>query len=219
MFVGHYAIAFASKRIAPAVSLGTLIFASQFADLLWPTLVLMGIETFSIAPQASGVTPLDFTHYPYSHSLLMLVVWGGLFAFVYWLLRRAPFIALSTLAALVVSHWFLDFLVHRPDMPLTIGGSSKFGMGLWNSMPITLALEFLFLAVGVFIYTRATVARDRAGALGFWGLVLFLAVVEVANVFSPPPPGVFAVALSAQALWLLVLWGYWVDRHRVPRAA
>src|SRR5689334_5368823 len=101
MFIGHYAVAFAGKRIAPAVSLGTLILAGQFADLLWPTLVLLGIESFEIAPPPSGVTPLAFTHYPYSHSLLMLVVWGVSFAFVYWLLRRGRFVVLVTLAALV----------------------------------------------------------------------------------------------------------------------
>ncbi len=219
MFIGHYAVAFAGKRIAPTVSLGTLILAGQFADLLWPTLVLLGIESFVIAPPPSGITPLAFTHYPYSHSLLMLVVWGVSFALVYWLLLRAPFIALATLAVLVVSHWFLDFLVHRPDMPLTIGGGGKYGLGFWNSMPATLVLEFLFLAVGVVIYTRTTVAKGLAGTLGFWGLVLFLTVIEVANTFSPPPPSVEAVTWSAQALWLLVLWGYWLDRHRIPNSS
>jgi hypothetical protein len=214
MFIGHYAVAFAAKRIAPAVSLGTLILAAQFADLLWPTLVLLGMESFAIAPPPSGVTPLAFTHYPYSHSLLMLVIWGIMFAFVYGLLRRGRIIALVTLAALVVSHWFLDLLVHRPDLPLTIWSDNKFGLGFWNSMPATLVLEFLFLAVGAAIYTRTTVAKDRAGVLGFWGLILFLTVIEVANTFSPPPPSVGAVTWSAQALWLLVLWGYWVDRHR-----
>jgi hypothetical protein len=217
MFIGHYALAFASKRIAPAVSLGTLILASQFADLLWPALVLLGVETVAIAPGMTVVTPLDFVHYPYSHSLLMLVVWGVLFAFVYWLLRRAPFIALATLAVLVVSHWVLDFLVHRPDLPLTLGSDHKFGLGFWNSLPATLVLEFLFLIVGVAVYTRTTVARDRAGAWGFWALVLFLVVVEIVNVSSPPPPNVQAVAWVTQSLWLLVLWGYWVDRHRGPR--
>ncbi len=216
MFIGHYAVAFAGKRIAPEVSLGTLFLAGQFADLLWPTLVLLGIESFVISAPESGVTPLVFTHYPYSHSLLMLVAWGVLFAFVYWALKRGRVIALVTLAALVVSHWFLDFLVHRPDMPVTIGGDGKYGMSLWNSMPATLALEFLFLSVGVFIYTRMTVARDRVGTLALWGLVLFLVVVEIANTFSPPPPSVEAVTWSAQALWLLVIWGYWLDRHRAP---
>jgi hypothetical protein len=214
MFIGHYALAFASKRIAPAVSLGTLILAAQFADLLWPALVLLGIEAVAIVPGVTVVTPLDFVHYPYSHSLLMLVAWGVLFAFVYWLLRRAPFIALVTLAALVVSHWFLDFLVHRPDLPLTVGSDNKFGLGFWNSMPATLVLEFLFLAVGVVIYTRTTAAKDRAGAWGFWGLVLFLVIVEIVNVSSPPPPNVQAVAWVTLSLWLLVPWGYWVDRHR-----
>jgi hypothetical protein len=108
--------------------------------------------------------------------------------------------------------------VHRPDLPLAPATGLRLGLGLWNSIPATLAVEFGLYAVGVWMYWRTTEARDRVGSIGFWALVAFLAVVEIANVLGPPPPSVGAVTVSAQAMWLLVAWGYWVDRHRKPVA-
>jgi hypothetical protein len=216
MFIGHYALGFGSKRLAPGVSLGALFLACQLADLLWPTLVMAGVEHFTIRPGSTAVTPLDFQYYPYSHSLLALVVWGTVFALIYRAGRGSSARGAAVLGVLVVSHWVLDLIVHRPDLPLAPGISLRLGLGLWSSVPATLAVEFALYAVGVSLYWRATVARDRAGSIGFWALVVFLALVEVANVFGPPPPSIGAVTASAQAMWLLVAWGYWVDKHRKP---
>ena len=219
MFIGHFALGMGAKKIAPSVSLGTLFLACQFADLLWPTLVLAGFESFEIKPGITAVTPLDFVRYPYSHSLVALLGWGALLALGYLAFRRPPSrgVSAAVIGALVLSHWVLDFLTHRPDMPVTPGGSTRLGLGLWNSLPATLAVELLLFAAGVALYTRSTEPRDRKGSVGFWALVVFLLVVYLANLFGPPPPSIGAVAWSAQAIWLLVLWGYWVDRHRRPR--
>jgi hypothetical protein len=216
VFIGHYALAFASKSLAPAVSLGALFLACQWADLLWPMLVMAGVEHFTIRPGSTAVTPLDFQYYPYSHSLLALVVWGAAFALIYRSLRGSSLRGAIVLSALVVSHWVLDVIVHRPDLPLAPATGLRLGLGLWNSIPATLAVEFGLYAVGVWLYWRTTEARDRVGSIGLWALVAFLAVVEIANVLGPPPPSVGAVTVSAQAMWLLVAWGYWVDRHRKP---
>jgi len=218
VFIGHYGLGLASKRIAPSVSLGALFLACQFADLLWPTLVLAGVESFKIRPGITAVTPLDFEHYPYSHSLLALIVWGILLGLIYRTVARSSWRAALVLFALVVSHWVLDVVVHRPDMPLAPGLSSRLGLGLWNSVPGTLAVEFLLYVIGAVAYLKSTVARDRVGSIGLWMLLLFLSIVELANVLGPPPPSVLAVTWSAQAMWLLVAWGYWVDRHRDPIA-
>jgi len=218
VFIGHYGLGLASKRIAPSVSLGALFLACQFADLLWPTLVLAGVESFKIRPGITAVTPLDFEHYPYSHSLLALIVWGVLLGLIYRTVARSSWRAALVLFALVVSHWVLDVVVHRPDMPLAPGLSSRLGLGLWNSVPGTLAVEFLLYVIGAVAYLKSTVARDRVGSIGLWMLLLFLSIVELANVLGPPPPSVLAVTWSAQAMWLLVAWGYWVDRHRDPIA-
>jgi membrane-bound metal-dependent hydrolase YbcI (DUF457 family) len=214
MFIGHFGVAFGAKRAAPAVSLGALFAASQFADLLWPTLVLIGFEQVEVQPAATAFTPLNFVSYPYSHSLLALSVWGALFGAGYVAIRRARNAAGVTIALLVVSHWVLDYLTHRPDMPLTVNGSMRVGLGLWHSVAGTLIVEALLFAAGLALYLKATRARDRIGAIGLWTLVGFLIVVYLASAFGPPPPTAAAVAWSAQAMWLLVVWGYWVDSHR-----
>jgi hypothetical protein len=216
MFIGHFAVGFGAKRFAPAVSLGTLFLACQFADLLWPLLVIAGIEQVEIRPGVTAVTPLEFVSYPYSHSLIAGAAWGLFFAWVYvWLRKSRPSIGV-VLAFVVVSHWVLDALSHSPDMPILIGGSLRVGLGLWNSLPATIAVEGLIFAAGLAYYVRSTRAVDRTGSAALWSLVGFLLLIYAANLFGPPPPSGMAAAWSALAMWLLVAWGYWIDRHRRP---
>jgi len=221
MFIGHYAIAFGAKRLAPGVSLGALFLACQLADLIWPNLVLAGIERVTIEPGSTAMTPLAFEHYPYSHSLVMLTIWAALFAGIYRLVRRSSVAATVTLTAVVLSHWVLDFITHRPDMPILPNDSVRLGLSLWDRPALAVPLELALFGAGLWLYTRTTVARDRIGRIGFWALAAFLLVAWVANLLGPPPPSVTALAWSAQSMWLLVAWGYWVDRHRtaVPAAA
>ena len=216
MFLGHFAVGLAAKRIAPEVSLGTLFLAAQLADLVWPTLVLAGIESFSIRPGITAVTPLDFTRYPYSHSLVGMALWGVGLSVLYLVIRRRRFEAVI-LFAVVLSHWLLDFVSHRPDLPLTLTGAERFGLGLWHSRIATLAVESLLFVACAWICARSTRALDRIGRWSLVGLIVFLVCIYLANIFGPPPPSVAAVAWSAQAIWLLVAWGYWLDRHRVRR--
>jgi hypothetical protein len=216
MFLGHFALGFAAKSRMPDVSLGTLFLAAQLADLVWPVLVFAGIEAVEVRPGITAVTPLDFIHYPYSHSLLALCAWGLAFGLLYKAVRKASWPAVAALAALVVSHWLLDWVAHRPDLPLLLSGGEKLGLGLWHSLPATLAAEALLLAAGVALYHRSTRAVDRTGSIASWSLVAFLAIVYLASLFGPPPPSGAAVAGSALSMWLLVLWGYWMDRHRRP---
>jgi hypothetical protein len=215
MFVGHFAVAFGAKRAIPAVSLGTLFVAAQLADLVWPVLVIAGVERVGVQPGLTVVTPLDFIYYPFSHSLVAALAWALIFASAYAGLRKAAVRTGAVLAAVVASHWMLDALAHRPDMPLTVSaGTTRVGLGLWNSLVGTISVELLLFAAGVRLYTRATRAVDRMGRLTLWGLIAFLLVIYAANLFGPPPPSGMAAAWSALAMWLLVVWGYWVDRHR-----
>jgi membrane-bound metal-dependent hydrolase YbcI (DUF457 family) len=213
MFLGHFGAGFAGKAAAPRVSLGTLFLAAQLLDLLWPTLLLVGLERVEIAPGATRVTPLDFVSYPISHSLLVVVLWGLAVGGVFWLARRSLRGA-AVVGALVVSHWLLDLVVHRPDLPLAPGGGARLGLGLWHSLPATLIVELTVLGVGLALYLRRTRARDHAGSLGLWGLVAFLLAIYAANLLGPPPPSVAAIAWAGQAQWLLVAWAFWLDRHR-----
>ena len=215
MFVGHFGVGFAGKAAAPRVSLGTLVLASQFIDLLWPTLLLLGLERVEVRPGITRVTPLDFVSYPISHSLLAVVLWGALFAGVYHLAKRSA-AGSAVLFGAVVSHWLLDLLTHRPDLPLLPGGGPKVGLGLWSSLPATLVVELALFAGGVALYVRATRPRDRAGTWALAGLVAFLLVVYAANLFGGAPPDSKAIAWAGHAQWLLVVWAYAIDRHRVP---
>lgn len=217
MFIGHFGLGFGAKTLAPEASLGTLFLACQFADLLWPTLVLAGIETVKIQPGITTVTPLDFAHYPYSHSLLALLIWAAAFALGYKLIRKSLVVSAIVIGVLVLSHWFLDLLVHRPDLPLTFTGKARYGFGLWNSMPATLVIELILFLGGAAIYARVTKARDRWGSIGFWALLVFLLIVYLGNLIGPPPPNAAAVAWVGESMWLLVAWGYWLDHHRLLR--
>lgn len=218
MFVGHFGVGFAGKAVAPRASLGTLFLAAQFVDLLWPTLLLLGLERVEIRPGITRVTPLDFVSYPISHSLTAAVTWGLLFAGVYGLARRSRAGA-ATMFAAVVSHWILDLLTHRPDLPLSPWSATKVGLGLWGSLPGTLVVELAIFGGGLALYLRATTARDRIGAIALWGLVGFLLLIYAANLLGSTPPGVEAIAWAGHAQWLLVAWAYWIDRHRTLTVA
>ncbi len=212
MFLGHFAIAMAAKKAAPKTSLGTLVAAAQLADLLWPIFLLLGWEKVRIVPGFTRVTPFDFVSYPYSHSLAAQIILGLVFGIGYYAIRRNARGAV-VLAACVPSHWVLDFLAHRPDMPMFPGGS-RYGLGLWNSMPLTLVIEFALFATGVVVYISITRANDRVGRYALWSLLIFLVAAYLGAVFGPPPPSVQTLAASALAIWLVLPWAAWADRHR-----
>jgi len=214
MFIGHFALGFAAKRAAPRVSLAALFAAAQLADIIWPFLVAFGIEQVRIQPGITAFTPLDFVSYPYSHSLVTLCVWAALFGAV---CARAVHArrAFTVVAALVVSHWVLDWVSHRPDMPLYPGGP-KFGLGLWNSVAATVTVEVLMFVAGVWIYARTTRARDLIGRQALPAFVGFLLVAYLASSIGPPPPNVTAIVVTGIAgAAVIVLWAWWSDRHRV----
>ncbi len=213
MFIGHFAVAFAAKKAAPKVSLGATIFASQFIDLLWPIFLLLGLEHVRIDPGNTAFTPLDFYDYPFSHSLLAVLAWSCGIGLIYFLIRRAAREA-ALVGACVLSHWVLDALTHRPDLPLFPGGKTLVGLGLWNHFTATVIVELAMFVGGIVLYMRATTARDRVGQYAFWALILFLGSIWLANIFSPPPPSETAIAVASLTLWLLVPWAYWIDRHR-----
>jgi hypothetical protein len=216
MFLGHYALGLAAKRLEPRLPLAVLLAAPQALDLLWPVFVLAGIEHVEVAPGDTAFTPLRFVSYPWSHSLVMSIVWGVAFGAIVRA-RGASVRAAGIVAALVVSHWVLDLASHRPDMPLWPEGGPLLGLGLWRSVPATLVVELAMYAAGVALYARATRTEDRTGTWAYAGLVAFLLAAYVANVLGPPPPSGTAVAASALALWLIPLWGVWIERHRVAR--
>lgn len=216
MFIGHHAVAFAAKPLAPRVSLGTLFAATMGLDLLWPIFILLGIEHVRIAPGVTKFTPLDFYDYPITHSLLAVLGWSIAATVVYWLFRRSWRDAFIVGVA-VLSHWVLDAIAHRPDLPLWPGGP-KLGLGLWNSIARTIVVEVALFVAGLALYLRATRTRDRIGSVALWALVVFIGIIYVLNITSPPPPSARAIGYAGLAQWLFVPWAWWIDRHREVRA-
>jgi hypothetical protein len=216
VFIGHFAVGFAAKKVAPKTSLGTLILSVQLLDLLWPIFLILGLEHVHINPGDTAFTPLNFYDYPISHSLLTVVGWGVLFGIIYYAIRRYTRGA-WIVAAGVVSHWLLDYITHRPDLPLTPGQTAYVGLGLWNSVPATLIVESLLFVIAVVLYARSTEAIDRIGGYTFWAFVGLLAFIWIGNAFGSAPPNESAISWVALATWLFVPWGYWIDRHRKTR--
>ena len=181
--------------------------------LALPIFLLLGWERVRIEPGIMRLCALDFSSYPISHSLLGQVAWGALLALIYFAVKRNAKTA-TLLGACVVSHWFLDWVVHRPDLPLTPWSDARFGLGLWNSLPATVALEFGLLTIGLLFYLRATRARDRTGNIVLWSFLIFLVILWAGAIFGPPPPNDRMLAWSALSIWLTVPWAAWADRHR-----
>ncbi len=216
MFIGHFGVGLGAKKPAPRISLGTLFLAAQFLDLLWPTFLLLGWEHVSIQPGNTVLTPLDFSYFPFSHSLAMALVWSILFGLVYFIIKR-DYKASVVVGLCVVSHWFLDVLVHRPDLPFFPGNSPEVGFALWNYPVIEVTLESLIFIIGLLLYLNATKAKNKIGSIAFWALILFLVFIYLSNLFGPPPTSVKAIAWAAESQWILVAWAYWVDKNRTSR--
>jgi hypothetical protein len=187
-------------------------------DLLWPIFLLLGWEHVAIEPGITKMAPLNFTYYPISHSLLMACVWGGLFGFIHFLIKRSRRGAII-LGLCVLSNWMLDLLVHRPDLPLYPGSSLLVGFGLWNFKAAEIIVEVLLFVVGLAWYIGTTKPKNTIGNYGFWLLICFLAMISVASAIGPPPPNVKAIAWAGMLQWLFVIWAYWVDRNRLRRHA
>jgi hypothetical protein len=209
MFVGHLAVALVAKRAAPAANLGWLMAGVTALDLIWPVFVLAGLEHVRIVQGATAFTPLVFDSYPWSHSLVMAVVWGlALVAVARWREVRA---SAGLLVTLVISHWVLDFASHAPDMPLWPGPSPRLGLGLWYSIPLTLVIEgsLWILAIVVFLKGRP---RRREGRVAFWSLVVVSTLLWATGPWSPPPPSTRALGWFALIGWILVPWAALADR-------
>jgi hypothetical protein len=217
VFVGHLAVALGAKKFEPTIPLGVAVAAAFGLDLLWPLLLLAGLEVVHVNPNDTAFTPLAFDSYPWSHSLLMVVAWSVLAAAAGRRFLGSSRVA-GVIGLLVLSHWALDFITHRPDLPLWPDGPVV-GLGLWNSVGGTIAVEGAALGAGAFLYLSATSPKDRIGSLGFYSLLALCTVIWVTQPWAPVPPSATAVGWGALILWLLPPWSHWVEKHRAPGGA
>ncbi len=215
MFVGHFAVGLLAKKNEDQPSLAMMFIAVQLLDLLWPVFILLGIETMSIDPGNTRLTHLDFEYYPYSHSLLMAIVWSLALGLGYFLFTKNKNGSML-LGALVFSHWILDLITHRPDLPLSPFTDIKVGFGLWNYPVVEIILELLIFGLGAFLYYKSPCFKRK---IAFLLLMAFLLIVHLMNLFGPPPPDTMAVAWSANLMWLIVLWAWWIERKPPTRSS
>jgi hypothetical protein len=219
MFVGHLAVGLVGKRVEPKISLGTLVFATMLADFLWAIFMLAGIDHAEFKAGVLGAgNYFDASNIAMSHSLLMDAIWGALFAAAYFLRRRYARAAWILFAA-VLSHWLLDFVAHRPDMPLALGVHRYLGLGLWTSVPATVAVEGGFWLLAIMVYLRATHARSRAGVYAFWSVIAVLTLLWYNNIAGPPPPNPHTASIGSLILFsLAVAWAYWMNHLRLSKS-
>jgi membrane-bound metal-dependent hydrolase YbcI (DUF457 family) len=218
MFVGHLAVGLVAKRIEPKLSLGTGVLAAMLVDLLWAIFLIAGIEHVRFKTGMGAGNYFDAYDIAMSHSLLMGAVWAALFAAAYFLRRHYPRGAWILFAA-VLSHWFLDFVSHGPDMPLAPGVHRYFGLGLWNSIPATLIVEGGFWVVAIVLYVRAMRPKNRAGVYAFWSVVVLLTLAWYNNIAGPPPRNPHTAPIVSLIFFsLVVAWAYWMNRLRPARA-
>ncbi len=218
MFVGHFAAGLAGKRFAPRVSLASLIFAGILADVLWIVFFPLGIEHVEIRPGLMPANSLDLVSIPYSHSLLMDVVWGVVLGGLYFLWRKDRRGA-QILFVVVVSHWFLDFVSHRPDMPLMPGLDLRFGLSLWNSRFATFLVEGALWFGAIVLYVRSTQPKRRlAGVYAFWSMMVLLTVIWLTSLRGDPPPSLSSLAVvNTVFIAIILLWASWVNNNRGPQ--
>ncbi|WP_336986580.1 hypothetical protein [Altererythrobacter aquiaggeris] len=216
MFIGHWAPALAAAAVSPrAPKLGTLFIAAQLVDWGFAVFALLGIEKMRIVPGITVMNPMDLYHMPFTHSLLGTLGWAAAFAALIFAFSRDKQAALVG-GAVVISHWVLDLLVHRPDLTLA-GGGPKLGFGLWNYPAIEIPLELAITFGALFWYHKRT--RGPVGPVLVLGAVLFL--FQMISWFGPQPtvigPALFIAGMAAFALITLI--AMWVGRTRKHLAA
>lgn len=222
MFAGHYGVSFLVKKWEPRLPLWFLFLGVQFLDVLWAAFVLLGIEHYRIVPGITASLPLDLYYIPYSHSLIAAVGWSAVvFALSRWLIpvgcfrnNRCPFF----LAAAVFSHWVLDLVVHRPDLPL-YDNAHKVGFGLWNYPLLALILESGLFFGGMWVYLRSTTATNLTGRYGIIFLGVVILLVHCLLFWGPLPATPTDGAIRLGTLYLILAAAvFWLERGRVSLA-
>jgi len=195
MFVGHYGVAFAVKTPRNKIPLWVLFVAVQLLDFLWAPFVLLGVEKVRFVPGITATNALDLYFMPYTHSLIGALFWSAVAFAIYKIGWRN--IASNSAALLVgfavFSHWLLDLIVHRPDLPI-YDDTMKVGFGLWNHRGIEFVLEIGILLFGAVLYLKHNGAIARK--IGIVIFVAVLALIQTGNTFVRQPPSsdrVFAI--------------------------
>ena len=216
MLIGHFAVGFAAKRAAPRTSLTTLVLAALSLDMVSPLFVWLGIERVRVGAADGVRAVLDPESYRWSHSLLVVLVWTALLAWLYRFFtgyaRGAFWVGVA-----VFSHWVLDFVSRRSDLPIAPGIPVKLGLELWSSVAASVMVEVGMFAAGVLLYVSATRAKNWLGHVSLWTLVVALVCGHWVDIAGSPPPSVGSIKVMGLVGCVLVLWFVWIDHARELR--
>ena len=215
MFIGHYGPSFAIKAVRPVIPLWLLFISVQLMDVAWAILVFLGIEKVRIVPGITASNPLDLYYMPYTHSLVAGGLWAAAAIVLCKPLRGVHnWSAAVWVGAAVFSHWILDGLVHRPDLPL-YDDTMKVGLGIWNYPVIALVLEALLLFGGMIMYLRRTQAINAIGRLGPPVFGILMLAIQGYIFFGPPPTSPGAAATTALVSYVVfAVVAHWLGRQR-----
>jgi hypothetical protein len=215
MLVGHLAVAFLAKRADPALPLGTLVLAAMLPDLLWPVFTAAGLERVAFGSGLGAGNYFQAIDITMSHSLATGAVWAVLLAAI--VATTASRRSVWLVVALVLSHWVLDVVSHRPDVPLAPGLPVRLGLGLWTSIPATILVEGGLWLAAIVVYARATRPTGRAGTYVFWAAIPLITLIWYNNIAGPPPPNPSTAPLASLVLFAFVVcWAFLVNRLRPP---
>jgi membrane-bound metal-dependent hydrolase YbcI (DUF457 family) len=202
MFVGHYAAAIAAKAAEPRAPLWTYVAGCQLLDIAWGVFVATGVETVRFDATLPG-SQLDLASMPWSHSLPAALVWAALAMAACRFLLRLPWGAAAMVGAVVASHWVLDLIVHRPDLPLWPGGPEQ-GFGLWN-LPLTeMALEMGLVALAAIAWTACLKASGSRAITAFVFVIVLIVIGMLAGLPMNSDPGALAIGVTAVIIYLVV---------------
>ena len=222
MFIGHYGVSFATKKLAPELSLGVTFVAVQALDVVFALDLVGGVEKMRIVPHFTAFNPYDLYWMPWSHSLLAAIAWSIVGAVVWSLIaRRSPRRVKESLVVggAILSHWILDFPMHTPDLQIVPWSAQRVGLGLWNHRGAALIAELVVFLFGVALYVNALPAPTRAGRLRTWAFVGVLVVLLFATPFLPDPPSTIGWAAQALFAYVALAWvATRVDRARLRKS-
>ncbi|KAA3633518.1 MAG: hypothetical protein DWP97_08970 [Calditrichaeota bacterium] len=219
MFIGHYGVGFALKKFDSILSLGWLFIAVQLVDIFWTILIFFGIERVEIVPGITEANPLDFVYYPFTHSLVAFIIWSLIVGLIVYFGKIKSSLSKKSLSLLlgfgVFSHFILDLLVHRPDIPLMGTDSIKLGIGLWNYSALAYILEMVIFIGGVFIYFKSKKQFIKSKKIGLYIFTILLLVINLANLYGPPPENTQMIAVVGFISYILFAsFGFWVDSEK-----
>ncbi len=214
MFIGHYAPALLVAAGARGPHLGAMFVAAQLVDIAFFSLALVDVEHFRLIPADTPQTSLDLYHMPYTHSLLGTVAFASLWVGVVRL-AGAGWRAAALGAAVVVSHWLFDLVVHVPDLTLA-GQPPRLGLGLWRSPVLARTLEGT-IVIGAFAWYLARTRGAMAPAAILAATMLVVQAIDwlgsvPARIVDPVAPTLPVMALFAFILLAILAW--WTGRTR-----